>query len=487
MTEMRRHRAHSHQRMRWGSLACAVGLVLGACGNDDKPAASSAASTAAPTSTEAAPSSTAAPESSTAPTDAPSSTDAPTAERGPGDFGTLKDVCGPGDASGATDQGVSDTEIVMGTVSDPGNAAAPGLNQELFDAGEAFVKWCNDAGGINGRKIKLNLHDAKLFEAGAAMVASCQTDFMLVGGGMALDAAGVEPRVDCGLPQIASYLVSKEAGRAEGSIEAIVDNDSNSHNEPWLKTLIEQEPDLADKLALWNLDLPSVTPTGNRAKNAAIGLGYTVAVEEILPSAVDNWRPYIEKLKEKDIQVILNYGNPFTFVAAMKAMNDVGYFPKYIFQEGNFYDTTFIAGAGDLLDKTTVFVNGTDWPFELASENPATQDYIDMLHALNPKLEPKLLGANSTSAWLLWAVAARDCGSDLTRDCVMDTATAMSNWDGGGLHAPNKPGPTSGEMSECATLLRATPGGFVIDDQLLTPNDRIWDCRPGKFSTVADT
>lgn len=482
----------SHTR-RLFAAACAVGLLATACGRDDDNKASSSAASTSPSSTAAPSSST---ESATATstadtagstTDSSTATSGSTAAPAKGDFGDLKAVCGPGDAKGATEQGVTDSEIVVGTDSDPGNTASPGLNQEIFDAGEAFVKWCNDAGGINGRKLKLNLHDAKLFESGAAMVAACQTDFMLVGGGMALDAAAVEPRTACGLTQIAAFTVSKVAGRAEGSIEAQVNNDSNAHNEPYLKALLEQEPDLKNKFGLWNLDLPSVTPTGKRTKNAAEGLGYTTAVEETLPSGVDNWRPFVEKLKESDVQVLAYYGNPYAFSAALKTMNDVGYFPKYILMEGNFYDQSLITLGGDLLGKTKIFVNNTIWPFEMAADNPATQQYIDMIHALKPDLQPKLLGVNSLSAWLLWAQSARDCGSELTRKCVMDKATSVSNWTGGGLHRPNTPGPTSEKMSECSDLLVATPTGFVQDTQLLKPNNKIWDCRPDKYTTVADT
>ena len=73
------------------------------------------------------------------------------AAAGPGDFGTLKAVCGPGTASGATARGVTDTEIHLGTMADPSNTIIPGAGQESFDIGDAFVKWCNAAGGINGR------------------------------------------------------------------------------------------------------------------------------------------------------------------------------------------------------------------------------------------------------------------------------------------------------------------------------------------------
>jgi hypothetical protein len=53
-----------------------------------------------------------------------------------GDFGTLKGVCGPGNAKGATAQGVTDTAIRVGTMADPGATVRPGLDQEFFDSAD---------------------------------------------------------------------------------------------------------------------------------------------------------------------------------------------------------------------------------------------------------------------------------------------------------------------------------------------------------------
>jgi hypothetical protein len=102
-----------------------------------------------------------------------------TAATGPGDFGSMKELCGPGDASGATARGVTDAEIHVGTMGDPTNTVLPGIGQEAFDIGDAFVEWCNAAGGILGREIVLTKRDAKLFEVGARMIEACQSDFML--------------------------------------------------------------------------------------------------------------------------------------------------------------------------------------------------------------------------------------------------------------------------------------------------------------------
>jgi hypothetical protein len=105
------------------------------------------------------------------------------ASGGSGDFGSLKNVCGPGSSKGATALGVTDSTIRVGTMSDPGNTASPGLNQELFDAAVAFTSWCNDAGGIDGRKLQLDQWDAKLTEVSARMIQACAVDFALVGNG----------------------------------------------------------------------------------------------------------------------------------------------------------------------------------------------------------------------------------------------------------------------------------------------------------------
>src|SRR4051812_15505304 len=60
-----------------------------------------------------------------------------------GDFGNLTNVCQPGNAKGATAQGVTDTEIHLGTITDFGFTK----NSELIDTAAVFTQWCNAAGG----------------------------------------------------------------------------------------------------------------------------------------------------------------------------------------------------------------------------------------------------------------------------------------------------------------------------------------------------
>ena len=95
-------------------------------------------------------------------------------------------------------------------MADPGFTGRPGLDQELFDTATVFAKWCNDAGGINGRKIVVNQRDAALFNVKARMTEACAGDFMLVGGGVVFDQDGVTTRLGCLMPEIAGYAVSPQ-------------------------------------------------------------------------------------------------------------------------------------------------------------------------------------------------------------------------------------------------------------------------------------
>lgn len=130
-------------------------------------------------------------------------------------------MCGPGDATGDTAQGVTGDSIQVGTISDPGFVGRPGLNQELFDASNVFVEWCNAAGGINGREIEIVERDAALTEFKQRITEACQEEFMLVGGGAVFDETGQEERLGCLLPDIPAYQVSPAARGADLAVRPL--------------------------------------------------------------------------------------------------------------------------------------------------------------------------------------------------------------------------------------------------------------------------
>jgi ABC-type branched-subunit amino acid transport system substrate-binding protein len=365
-------------------------------------------------------------------------------------------------------------------MSDPGATVAPGLNQELFDSATAFVDWCNAAGGILGRKLTLHKWDAALLQVAARMVQACQApDFMLVGNGEALDATGVQQRLGCKLPEIAAYDVSSAAGSAPLSLDPLPVPNAESNIGGALRALAKFDPEAIKHFGMISSNQQSIKDSGNRDKAAATELGYSVASYQEVPLLVDNWRPYVENLKSAGVQVFELVSSPDQTAQIYKAMQDVGYFPKFAILNSNNYDSKLIAEAGTALSGSTggILINSYLIPFELAGQYPPVQQYISMLQQY-ANAKPKSLGINAFSAWLLFAQSAKACADNLTRTCVMNNAQATHNWTGGGLHGSVQPANANGDASQCFVLVTATPSGFTVDKDVTKPNNGIFNCDP---------
>jgi hypothetical protein len=156
----------------------------------------------------------------------------------------------------------------------------------------------------------------------------------------------------------------------------------------------------------------------------------------------------------------------------LEAMERVGYRPQIILQGANFYDQNFADTAGDIAQN--VHVRTAFTPFELADENQATADYLEMIDRFNPGGKTALLGMQAMSSYLLFAQSAAACGSELTRACLLEQASSVTEWTAGGLHAPTDPSTTT--PAQCFAQLDVTGDGFVLNEELTAPTDGIFNC-----------
>src|SRR3954447_8736647 len=430
-------------RNRLIATAVLTALALAACGRSDTPTGNGAT-----TSTTAA--------DTTAAT---------------GDFGTLADVCQKGSAKGATAQGVTSGDITIGTFADPGFAGRPGLDQELFDTAEVFSKWCNAAGGINGREIVVNQHDSALFDVKARMTDACAQDFFLVGGGAVFDNQGVETRLQCLLPDIPGYVVTAEARGADLVVEPLpnpIDNIAVGE----YRYLGKKFPASTKHVGILTGDLPTTVTVAKQAEEAAKKLGWTIVYNDQYPSAgPTSWAPYASAMKDKGVEGVIWVGEPENLAKLETDMADIAFTPQWVRADTNHYDQKLLDTGGNSVANT--YIPSSFVPFEQAAKNPATQQYLDEFAKYKPGAKAKaLLGAQAWSSWLLFAESAKACGSDLTRKCVYDNATKVHTWTGGGLHATTDPGANKG--SQCFVLLKAGDGKFTMIDN--APNSGMYNC-----------
>ena len=412
-----------------------------------------------------------------------STSEAPAAK---GDFGSLKGVCKPGTPSGGSGRGITATTVRVGTMADPGASVYPGLEQEFFDVADAFVKWCNDAGGINGRKIILDKWDAKYFNVGASMIDACQNDFMLVGNGNAGDAPGVKPRLNCKLGEVPSYSVSNEAIAAGLQVNP-TPNPLNQFQVGPYRLLADKFPETKTKgIALGGSSFASLVALGRRAKEAITSIGYKVPILQERPVAVTNWRPYMEQIKLSGATALAEQVGNLDDTPEVAAISTVGLKLDYLLFGTQHYTRKTIAAA-----KATPFPPTWTYfshlPFELADQYPVVRQLKGILTSAVPNIDLDEFTSLATNAWLLWMTSATECGDNLTQDCVLQKAAAHKDWTAGGFFSSRDTNPDNALAPTCYVMMKITPQGFVYDKDVTNPNSGAYNCSPDNVVTVKNT
>jgi hypothetical protein len=426
------------------------------------------------------------------------STDDSTGGSGTGTFGDMDSPCGEQDPETAdassTDpaetQGVGDGTISLGTVADPGYAGRPGLNQEMFDAGQAFAEWCNGQGGINGRQIELTEYDAAITEYQQRLTEACGQEFAMVGGGAVSDNLWETTGAACNLIDVAGFAVTPEKAGESGpdAVETSrtlqpIPNPSNQFPIGPLRYLIGEDEAIGEHTSILYGDLQTLVTQKDRQSEAMEQVGFEdiqATSYAILGEA--NWSPLATTVRDDDTTTLVWVGEGANFANYQQAQSDLGFTPTVQITDANLYDPEYLEAAGPAADGT--YTRVAVWPFEEAAENPtgATQQYMDLIEARDGKVAA--LGAQSFSAWLLFAQLASECDveGNLTRSCILEKGAEVTDWNGGGLHAPANVGENSGP--ECFILLQAEEGEFIRSEPA-TPEDgeEGYNCSP---DNVAD-
>ena len=407
------------------------------------------------------------------------------AAAGKGDFGDLKAICGPGTATGGSGRGISKTAIKVGTMADPGASVAPGLGGDFFDVADSFVKWCNDAGGINGRKLELTKYDAKYFNVAQQMIAACQSEFMLVGNGNAADAPGVKPRIDCKLGEVPSYSVSPEAVASGLQVNATPNPANQFQIGPW-RLLQLKYPEVKD-LSIGSSNIASLKPQGLRSRDAVKKIGFNVVDYSERPPLVNNYRPYFERTKQSGAKGY-NDTTASDITPELTAAKNVGADLTWWLLGNQFYDPKTIAAVKSqgLPDNTKIYQYFSHLPFEM-DDDPLVKEIKQIMTdgASDPKYTDfTALGFN---AWVLWAKSATSCGDNLTQDCVLEKAGSEKEWTAGGLFPARDTDPKNPLQPTCYVMMDVTADGFVYDKDVTQPNEGIYNCDPKNVVDLENT
>ena len=381
-------------------------------------------------------------------------------------FGDIVWPCNPGSASGATDQGVTDTTILIGGGDDRGYAASLGLNITQTDTLSAFVEKCNELGGINGREVLVELYDAKIFEVSNVWLDACPRMFMMVAEGFAVDSLGEETRVQCELAHIPTYTVSAAAAHGPMMIQP-VPNPSDRNPLSMASYIAETYPDSIAKSGTMYGNFAATIETKDKTLSSYPPLGFEfIANLEYNIVGEDDWTPFVLELKNAGVEHIYFTGTCLPNYQAFRAAASVNSFDAIYTTDANFYENSCREANSDGVMNNT-YVRMAFIPFEERDYAPGVNDYLELMEEKGG--EVALLGMQAASAFLLWATAAKACGSNLTRSCVLEEAAKIDEWSGGGMHVASDPG-----------VNEPPPCGIVIE-LVGTTYERIFPTEPGTY------
>ena len=387
-------------------------------------------------------------------------------------------ICEPGPGGASSVRGVGDRTVNIAVFNDAANTILPGLEVEFIEQATAFADWCNAAGGIDGRKIVIDNRDAALFNAAQQATAACQSDFMAVGGGMALDEPSVPIRVKCGLGQITGYVVSNASDLAALQVDPSGIN-TDSVSSGWFGALAKAYPKAVKLAGMGSPDTPSDLQPETKYEFGAEAQGWKVVDFPEPPVSVENWAPYVDQYQQKGVEALWPAAGNFTPFA--QAMTTAGYKPAFValgIQFDNSQTQRAVAANPAL---PPVYVGTTFWPLAVASQNPSTEELVTIMHKYAKGDAVDFDDEEGAESWLLWAKSASACGANLTVTCVLEHAAATKNWDAGGIQAPIASLTLSNENpqpSPCYAMLQLTTKAIVYDKKLTDPTQSIWNCNP---------
>jgi len=439
-------------------------LVIASCANRDEASPEPAdvpATSVAPTATT--------PGSATAPDETPDP------EATLITFGDLESPCGPAPegvtpAVLAAEAGGSPDRIRLAAASDKGNIAVPGLNAELYDAAVAFAGWCNEQGGIAGLPIEIIDADSKLFEVPAQMELVCDNAFAMAGGGFAFDDQEFPRFHECDMIDFAGFVVTAGKSKSDNMFTPMP-NPSDLKDGGWFKWALSVNAEAMQSFGTVYSDLLTAQIVEEQ---------YVELIEKIGGIDVDiripysslgeaNWVPIAQQLKSRDIRALAFVGVPEVLPQLTKAMDELNYRPDIIMADAGFYADVLIERGGSSVEG--VYVRTAYSLVEEADRVPAVRDYLDMIDRYRPGGKVSGLGMQGLSAMFLFATSAKPCieNGELSRACVIEQASTVRAWTGGGLHAPADPGTNT--PSPCYQMIVVKDGAFTRSYPPVPPSD----------------
>ncbi len=392
-------------------------------------------------------------------------------------IGTVDNPCSSEVAGTVPDgvPGVSDDTIRIGVISDRQNPTVPLPTVGIEESIQAFVDFCNEAGGVDGRQLDLVTYDSEIVATDDVTKLACADDlFALVGTGSVQDQLGVETREGCGLIEVGAYAATPERAESTNFFQPLpAEHDDELNVGPCLR-IAEEHPDAVKRAAIVYTDL---RPAARRAEKwveaCEAEAGFDFVVNQPIAFGETNFGPLVQQMKDTGAEYFTMVSSSSEALAVLRELETQGIEPEVIDLGAQYYEIDF--GAQPEVDGALVTTGNV--PFSEADQTPALGLYVDLMAEAGAP--HSTLGVAAFSAGMLFATAVDSLDGELTRESLVEALSGIHEWDGGGMHTTTDPG--TGAANPCFLYVRVEDGDFVRDFP-----DEGFSCDPDTIATVAE-
>lgn len=381
----------------------------------------------------------------------------------------------PGGNGGATDVGVTATEIDLGNVATLGGPV-PGLFAGALAGAQAYAAYQNSQGGVFGRKLVIKSRDDGL-DAGqnkAGVDSLIPQVFGFLGSFSIHDEAGADDMQAAGVPDV-GYSLSVQRGK-------IGVNFSPQPSPPgWrqgpLAFFKQKYGDaVIKKVAFFTEDVQSAKDEASFERSVATSLGYSFPYGRTLEPNESNFQGDVFNMQQQGIKGIILSGDVGTMSRLAKAIKDAGLNLPFANWGASAYDPAFISQSGGGAEGAQLDAQNSLFSGEDAGTIPEVALFNQWLKRVAPGQAPDLFSAYAWASGRLLVEGLKAAGAKLTRKGLLAAMQNIHSFDDNGLLPPADPG---GKKAPSCWLEIDVKGGKFVRGGADPPTGFI--CNPGGF------
>lgn len=368
-----------------------------------------------------------------------------------------------GGNGGATDVGVTDDQIVLGTVASL-SGPIPGLFEGAVNGTNAYVKYVNSQGGVYGRKLKLAVGDDQN-ECGANQNRYRDLSpkvFAFVGGFSVFDECAARVMKEQPKVPLVQYALSGAANALPSlfSPQASVPGYATGPFEYWNSKYGAK----TKKVGTVYSQNAAAAESHRAISAAAESVGWEFIYERGAASTEQDFTADIVRMRNDGVELVFLMATTAQNAARIKrAADSQNFTPVWIVQVA--YDQSFITFMGG--PEAAEGVEGANL-FSLyfgedeAKRIPEVALYQQWMKRNNPKANLDVFSMYGWTSAKLFVQALKDAGPKATREGLLASLRKVQEYDADGMLAPSSP--PAKRPATCYVLWRIKSGKFVRVD-----------------------